>query len=133
MIDDEATKRFPQGAVPRLVLLQYGDHPVIEPPGLDPLGADTEIQVAAELARTEAGLGGEGIASWAEMSAAACTSCTVPSIRARSRVGPIPRRTLPVARRLRPVTLAAGGAPTTGLPSQRHQHGTRCRLAPPPA
>ena len=31
MIDDEATERFPAGAVPRLVLLRYGDHPVIEP------------------------------------------------------------------------------------------------------
>jgi len=31
MIDDEATERFPAGAVPRLVLLHYGDHPVIEP------------------------------------------------------------------------------------------------------
>jgi hypothetical protein len=31
MIDDEATERFPVGAVPRLVLLHYGDHPVIEP------------------------------------------------------------------------------------------------------
>ena len=31
MIEDEATERFPPGAVPRLVLLQYGDHPVIEP------------------------------------------------------------------------------------------------------
>ena len=31
MIDDEAAQRFPAGAVPRLVLLQYGDHPVIEP------------------------------------------------------------------------------------------------------
>ncbi len=31
MIDDEATERFPAGAVPGLVLLRYGDHPVIEP------------------------------------------------------------------------------------------------------
>ena len=31
MIDDEAAERFPAGAVPRLVLLYYGDHPVIEP------------------------------------------------------------------------------------------------------
>ena len=31
MIDDEATERFPAGSVPRLVLLYYGDHPVIEP------------------------------------------------------------------------------------------------------
>ncbi len=31
MIDAEATERFPAGAVPRLVLLHYGDHPVIEP------------------------------------------------------------------------------------------------------
>jgi hypothetical protein len=31
MIDDEASERFPAGAVPRLVLLHYGDHPVIEP------------------------------------------------------------------------------------------------------
>jgi hypothetical protein len=31
MIDDEATERFPPGAVPRLVLLRYGDHAVIEP------------------------------------------------------------------------------------------------------
>jgi hypothetical protein len=31
MIDAEATERFPAGAVPRLVLLHYGDHPMIEP------------------------------------------------------------------------------------------------------
>jgi hypothetical protein len=31
MIDAEATERFPAGAVPRLMLLRYGDHPVIEP------------------------------------------------------------------------------------------------------
>ncbi|HEY1664944.1 MAG TPA: hypothetical protein VGG54_04575 [Trebonia sp.] len=31
MIDAEATERFPAGAVPQLVLLHYGDHPVIEP------------------------------------------------------------------------------------------------------
>jgi hypothetical protein len=31
MIDAEATKRFPPGAVPQLALLHYGDHPVIEP------------------------------------------------------------------------------------------------------
>jgi hypothetical protein len=31
MIDDEAAQRFPAGAVPRLMLLQYGDHPVVEP------------------------------------------------------------------------------------------------------
>jgi hypothetical protein len=34
MIDDEATERFPAGAVPRLALLHHGDHPVIEPGGL---------------------------------------------------------------------------------------------------
>lgn len=33
MIDGEAAERFPAGAVPRLVLLYYGDHPVIEPGG----------------------------------------------------------------------------------------------------
>jgi len=31
MIDAEAAERFPPDAVPRLVLLRYGDHPVIEP------------------------------------------------------------------------------------------------------
>src|ERR1700749_4224878 len=31
LIDAEATERFPADAVPRLVLLHYGDHPVIEP------------------------------------------------------------------------------------------------------
>jgi hypothetical protein len=31
MIDDEATERFPADAMPRLGLLRYGDHPVIEP------------------------------------------------------------------------------------------------------
>ena len=31
MIDAEAAERFPAGAVPRLALLHYGDHPVIEP------------------------------------------------------------------------------------------------------
>jgi hypothetical protein len=36
MIDAEATERFPPDAVPRLVLLPYGDHPVIEQHGDDP-------------------------------------------------------------------------------------------------
>src|SRR5580704_8154788 len=31
MIDAEATERFPPDAVPQLMLLHYGDHPVIEP------------------------------------------------------------------------------------------------------
>jgi Arc/MetJ-type ribon-helix-helix transcriptional regulator len=31
MIDAEAAERFPPGAVPRLALLQHGDHPMIEP------------------------------------------------------------------------------------------------------
>jgi hypothetical protein len=31
VIDAEATERFPPDAVPRLVLLHHGDHPVIEP------------------------------------------------------------------------------------------------------
>ena len=31
MIDAEAAERFPPGAVPQLMLLRYGDHPVIEP------------------------------------------------------------------------------------------------------
>lgn len=31
LIDDEARARFPADAVPRLALLRYGDHPVIEP------------------------------------------------------------------------------------------------------
>jgi hypothetical protein len=31
LIDAEATERFPPDAVPQLVLLHYGDHPVIEP------------------------------------------------------------------------------------------------------
>jgi hypothetical protein len=31
MIDAEAAERFPPEAVPRLVLLRYGDHPVVEP------------------------------------------------------------------------------------------------------
>jgi hypothetical protein len=31
MIDAEATERFPPDAVPRLVLLHHGDHPLIEP------------------------------------------------------------------------------------------------------
>ena len=31
MIDGEATERFPADVVPRLALLRYGDHPVIEP------------------------------------------------------------------------------------------------------
>ena len=31
MIDAEAAERFPPDAVPRLALLRYGDHPVIEP------------------------------------------------------------------------------------------------------
>jgi Arc/MetJ-type ribon-helix-helix transcriptional regulator len=34
MIDAEATERFPEDAVPRLVLMHYGDHPVIEPGAL---------------------------------------------------------------------------------------------------
>jgi hypothetical protein len=31
MIDAEAAERFPPGAVPQLMLLHYGYHPVIEP------------------------------------------------------------------------------------------------------
>jgi hypothetical protein len=31
MIDAEAAERFPEGAVPQLALLHYGDHPLIEP------------------------------------------------------------------------------------------------------
>ena len=31
MIDAAAAERFPSGAVPQLVLVRYGDHPVIEP------------------------------------------------------------------------------------------------------
>ena len=31
MIDAEAAERFPPDAVPQLMLLHYGDHPVIEP------------------------------------------------------------------------------------------------------
>jgi hypothetical protein len=31
MIDAEAAQRFPADAMPRLVLLQYGEHPVVEP------------------------------------------------------------------------------------------------------
>jgi hypothetical protein len=31
MIDAEATERFPPDAVPRLLLLHHGDHPMIEP------------------------------------------------------------------------------------------------------
>jgi hypothetical protein len=31
MIDAEAAERFPAGAVPQLVLLHHGDHPLIEP------------------------------------------------------------------------------------------------------
>jgi hypothetical protein len=31
IIDDEATERFPAGAVPRLALLRYGDDPWVEP------------------------------------------------------------------------------------------------------
>ena len=34
LIDAEAAERFPSDAVPRLVLLRYGDHPFIEPGGL---------------------------------------------------------------------------------------------------
>jgi hypothetical protein len=34
MIDAEAMERFPPDAMPQLVLLHYGDHPVIEPGGL---------------------------------------------------------------------------------------------------
>ena len=31
MIDDEVKERFPEGAVRRVMLLQYGDDPVVEP------------------------------------------------------------------------------------------------------
>ena len=31
MIDGEVEERFPEGAVRRVVLLQYGDDPVVEP------------------------------------------------------------------------------------------------------
>ena len=59
MIDAEATERFPAGAVPRLVLLHYGDHPVIEPgelyllviPGQD--GATRDAWMAEHFDRLE--------------------------------------------------------------------------------
>src|SRR5262245_53672535 len=44
----------------------------------------------------------------------------------RSRVGPMPRRALPVACRLRLVTLAEGVAIRMVTPSQRKDSGTRC-------
>jgi len=59
MIDAEATERFPSGAVPRLALLHYGDHPVIEPgelyllviPGQD--GAARDAWMAEHSGRLE--------------------------------------------------------------------------------
>ena len=59
MIDAEAAERFPPGAVPRLVLLRYGDHPVIEPgelyllviPGQD--GATRDAWMAEHFDRLE--------------------------------------------------------------------------------
>ena len=59
MIDAEAAERFPLGAVPRLVLLRYGDHPVIEPrelyllviPGQD--GATRDAWMAEHSGRLE--------------------------------------------------------------------------------
>ena len=55
----EAAERFPPDAVPRLVLLRYGDHPVIEPgelcllviPGQD--GATRDAWMAEHLDRLE--------------------------------------------------------------------------------
>ena len=59
MIDAEAAERFPPDAVPRLVLLRYGDHPVIEPgelyllviPGQD--GATRDAWMAEHFDRLE--------------------------------------------------------------------------------
>jgi len=59
MIDAEATERFPLDAVPRLALLHYGDHPVIEPgelyllviPGQD--GAARDAWMAEHSGRLE--------------------------------------------------------------------------------
>src|SRR5580704_2249425 len=59
MIDAEATERFPPDAVPRLVLLRYGDPPVIEPrelyllviPGQD--GATRDAWMAEHFDRLE--------------------------------------------------------------------------------
>ena len=59
MIDAEATERFPPDAVPRLVLLHHGDHPVIEPgelyllviPGQD--GATRDAWMAEHFDRLE--------------------------------------------------------------------------------
>jgi Arc/MetJ-type ribon-helix-helix transcriptional regulator len=59
MIDAEAAERFPPGAVPRVVLLRYGDHLVIEPgelyllviPGQD--GAARDAWMAEHFDRLE--------------------------------------------------------------------------------
>ena len=59
MVDAEATERFPPGAVPQLMLLRYGDHPVIEPgqlyllviPGQD--GAARDAWMAEHSGRLE--------------------------------------------------------------------------------
>jgi hypothetical protein len=59
MIDADATERFPLDAVPQLVLLHYGDHPVIEPgelyllviPGQD--GATRDAWMAEHFDRLE--------------------------------------------------------------------------------
>ena len=53
MIDAEATERFPSDAVPRLVLLRYGDHPFIEPGELYLLVIPGEDDAARDAWRAE--------------------------------------------------------------------------------
>ena len=72
-------------------------------PGLDALWRDAEVDVRVRFqARVEAGVHGERIG---ELSASSFIARTIASMRTTSRVGPMPTRALPVARRLRLVAL----------------------------
>ena len=88
-------------------------------------GLDAEVEVVAELARVKASLGREGVANlvW-EVNRR--QGGAVPSMRTRSRVGPMPRPTLPVACRLQLVGREEGVATSKVVPSHSL---LRCGLA----
>jgi O-acetylserine/cysteine efflux transporter len=101
-------------------------------PRLEPLRADAEVGVAiGELTRVEAGLDREGVACPGRNVGRRGHRVHGPLDRTRSRVGSMPSRTLPVARRLRLVGLTAGIAISTVAPSHRNNSSTMCGIPLP--
>jgi len=82
-------------------------------PGMEPVRPDPEAGVAAQLAGSKPVLAAKASPTSAPISPAAVSACMAPSVGTRSRAGPIPSRAVPVARRLRPVGLAAGAEIST--------------------